>query len=299
MSSEKNGVILVVDDSRFSLMHIMQILQDDYIVHGASSGIEAIQVAKVAKPDLVLMDIIMPQIDGYETLFALRSITGTGSIPVIFITSLGQDINEERGLKLGAVDYIVKPYNPSIVKLRVALHVQLMRQVKAIRDLKAFDSYTGLGTRRHFEAQFEQKRQQAAMGGKSLGLLHVDIDGLGEFNAAHGNKFGDKALLKVAMDVAAHTESISARWGDDCFALLLEDAGETACFETAEAIRKGVENYPFVLEGDQATNITVSIGAGFFEPAREDVSLEHFAAKVDAALRQAKKSGKNRVVVNS
>jgi len=297
---DKKGVVLIVDDSRVSRMHLVQILQDDYIVHTAESGIEAINVAKVAIPDIVLMDIVMPQIDGYQALTALKDMRETKDIPVMFITSLNQEINEEKGLRLGAVDYIAKPYNPSIIKLRVGLQFKLIQQMRAIKHLSTIDTVTGLPNRRYFENHINEEWQRAVSEKLQLGILLIDIDNLKAFNATHGYKKGDEGILSVAKSingVVSKLGEMAARWADDSFAVLLMNSPSELCQAVGEKIRKEAEQLPFA--DKVGMHFTLSLGGNSIMPAGMDTTVEQFISNADFALYSAKEAGRNKVVMYS
>lgn len=300
--TEKKHTILVVDDSRVSLMHLVQILQDDYVIHTADSGVEAIQLAKVIKPDIILSDIVMPQMDGYGALTALKDIRETKDIPVIFISSLNQDINEEKGLKLGAVDYISKPYNPTIVKLRVSVQLKIVEQMRTIRSLSLSDPLTGLPNRTHFDSRLREEWDRAKHDEKKLGVLLIDVDRLKTFNSIHGYLKGDEGLIEmsnIVKRIANKPGTVISRWADDGFAVLIIGADGPECNSIGEEIRKAAENFEFKISGDESAQFTLSIGANSVAPHDTDGSLEQFVSNADSALYLAKELGRNMVVVHS
>ena len=127
--------ILVVDDTPENLSVIAGLLRSDYIVKAAPSGVRALEIAAESAPDLILLDIMMPGMDGYEVLRRLRADAGTSEIPVIFLTAMTEAANEERGLELGAVDYITKPITPAIVQARVRTHLALSEKTRTLRNV--------------------------------------------------------------------------------------------------------------------------------------------------------------------
>jgi len=285
--------ILVVDDSRVSLTHLVQILQDEYTIHTAINGIEAIQIAKKIKPDLILTDVVMPQMDGYATISMLKEIHETKEIPIIFLTSLGQDSNEEKGLRLGAVDYIRKPYNPVIVKLRVGLQIKLLQQMRTIEKLSMADPFTELPNRHHFESRLEDEWKRAKKEGYEIGLLFVNIDGFKKYNSQNGYKKGDAVLLSVSEVVAASSikpGDLTARWTEDGFAMLLINASIGDCNTTGEKLRNAVADLG---------EVTVSVGVNSVFPRSADCSIDEFITDTDSALYLAKELGRNLVVVAS
>ncbi|MCL1883033.1 MAG: diguanylate cyclase [Defluviitaleaceae bacterium] len=299
----KKGTILVVDDSRVSQTHLVQILQEDYVVHAASGGLEAIQIAKAAKPDIILLDVVMPQMDGYETITALREGEETHSIPVIFITSLDQGSDEEKGLRLGAVDYITKPYNPIIVKLRISIQLKIVEQVNKIRELSMMDTVSRLPNRRYFDKRLREEWQRAANENRQLGILMIDLDKLRTFNAIYGYNQGDVCLFEVAKIISENAllspGDFAARWAYGGFAVLLLSASGGECSAIGENIRKAVEESQFKTENNDEIKVTISVGANSVAPASDDCTVEQFISNADSALYLAKELGRNQVVIHS
>jgi diguanylate cyclase (GGDEF)-like protein len=290
----KKSTVLVVDDSRVSQTQLVNILKGEYVVHAASSGTEAIQVAKAAKPELILLDIVMPQMDGYEVIAALREVEETRDIPVIFITSLDQESNEEKGLRLGAVDYISKPYNPVIVKLRINLQLKIIEQMRKITELSLMDSVSGLPNQKFFDMRIREEWQRAKNENKRFGILMIDIDKFRTFNTIHGYNRGDECIKTVGK-IISETALTSpgdfvARWAFGDFAALLVDATGAECVTVGERIRKAVEN-----SGEE--KVTVSIGASSVLP--DECTVEKFISSADSALYLAKELGRNQVVIHS
>ncbi|MCL1863409.1 MAG: diguanylate cyclase [Defluviitaleaceae bacterium] len=300
--NQKKGTILVVDDSRVSQTHLVQILQDEYVIHAASGGVEAIQVAKAAKPDIILLDIVMPQMDGYEVLTALREAGETRDIPVIFITSLDQESDEEKGLRLGAVDYISKPYNPIIVKLRISLQLKISEQMRQINELSMMDAVSKLPNRRYFDKRLREEWQRALSENRQLGILMIDVDKLRTYNAIYGYSHGDECLLAVAGIISENAllspGDVAARWAYGGFAVLILNATGGECSTIGENIRKAVESLSIPNPDGDGTNVTISIGANAILPSSE-TSIEQFISNADSALYLAKELGRNQVVVNS
>jgi CheY-like chemotaxis protein len=134
MSDIKNS-ILIVEDSEVSITILTDILGDSYTLHVARNGLDGIEIAKNVMPDLILLDIILPQMDGYEVIKELKEIPKTRDIPIIFVTSLKGVDDERKGLQMGADDYINKPYDPLIVKLRVDIQMRIVNHLRTIRLL--------------------------------------------------------------------------------------------------------------------------------------------------------------------
>ena len=300
---ERKNTVLVVDDSRMGLTHLAQILSGDYIVHTASSGIEALQLSQVLRPDIILLDIVMPLMDGYEALLALQNMEETKDTPVIFITGLNQDCDEEKGLRLGAVDYISKPYNPVIAKLRVATHLKIHSQMRTIVELSLTDVVSKLYNRRYFEERFPIEWDLARIEGRGLGILLVDIDKLRTYNMIYGYAQGDEAVIAVSNIIKANAlpipGSLVARWVYGGFVILLQNTESDKCYALGEEIRKSVENARIVASDGTETRLSVSVGVNAVFPKLEDCTNDQFLANADSALYLAKEMGRNLVVVHS
>ena len=132
--SSSKPTVLVIDDTPENLTLMYQLLKDDYKVKGANGGERGLTLAETANPDLILLDIMMPEIDGYQVCQQLKSNPATSDIPIIFLTAKAERVDEHKGLKLGAVDYITKPINPEVVKARVKTHVSLKVASDILKD---------------------------------------------------------------------------------------------------------------------------------------------------------------------
>lgn len=299
----KKHTVLVVDDSRISQQHLVQILHSDYIVHAASGGAEAIQVAKAAKPDIILLDIVMPQLDGYETLVRLKEQPETKHIPVIFITSLDTECDEEKGLRLGADDYISKPYNPTIVKLRISILLKIVEQLRTINELSMMDATSGLPNRKYFDKRLREEWQRASKENRRLGVLMLDMDKMRSFNTIYGYAHGDKALVAVAEIISKtalkNPGDFAARWAFGGFVVLLQNVNDEECSAVGENIRKAVEELELLTEDGQVTTFAISVGATSIHPGEDDTTVEQFIANADSALYLAKELVRNQVVVHN
>ena len=301
LGDDIKSTILVVDDSRLSMMHLVQILQNDYILHTATSGVEAVQVAKAVKPDIILMDIVMPQMDGYEALAVLKETLETKDIPVIFISSLDQEMNEEKGLGLGAVDYISKPYNPAIVRLRVRVQLKIVHQMNTINRLSLTDPVTMLPNRRHFDVRLSEEFIRAKNENRRLGIIILEIDKFRSFNSKNGYKAGDALLVAISEIVQKHgmqsVGDIVARWSNSGFVALLQNCDAAQCNMLSESIRKEVEGLEINTPDGLFSEFTVSVGASSSEPSTDFTDLDEFVSNADSSMYMAKELGRNQVVV--
>ena len=296
MNSTNKNSVLVVDDEKTNIIALTHILSPEYVIYAAKSGEDAIETAEEHLPDVILLDILMPEMDGYAVIAALKLSEKTREIPVIFVTGLGDVENEERGLVLGAADYISKPFSTAIVKLRVRNQIQMLNQINTIKRLSVTDQLTGISNRRNFDYRLRLEWDRAKRDKTPLSLFMVDIDNFKKFNDTYGHLQGDAALQAVAkileQSLLRSTE-FAARWGGEEFAVLLPTTDSQGAFSVAERVRKNVENADIPCADGKVTKITVSIGVNthMFEQG----SVNDFITGADQALYTAKKTGRNKV----
>lgn len=288
-----NDVILVVDDIPSNLHSLYHILKDEYSVKTANTGEVAIEKAVSEKPDLILLDIMMPDMNGYEVLTALKEQNETRNIPVIFITGLSEAEDETKGLVLGAVDYITKPFNHNIVRARVKTHLQIVRQMRLIEHYAMIDSLTGIANRRKFDQTIESEWARARREQAPLALLMFDLDRFKLYNDRFGHPAGDALLQSLGKIITTHARrpaDLAARIGGEEFAIICPDTPHQAAMLIGERIRESVE--AMVLKPDK--RVTVSVGVAVTIPGSE-ITLEEFIVACDQKLYTAKESGRNRV----
>jgi diguanylate cyclase (GGDEF)-like protein len=298
MSEEKKNSILIVDDENVNLKVLTHILGSEYTIYTATNGTSAIEKAKEYKPDLILLDIIMTGIDGYETLSKIKKDGDIQHIPVIFITGLNSDVDEERGLALKAADYITKPFSAMIVKLRVHHQMQIINQLRTIERLSMMDQLTELPNRRNFDQRLNMEWKQAIRDKTPISILMVDIDNFKSINDTYGHPQGDIVLQEVAKVYPKAFNrpcDFAARWGGEEFAALLPDTPSDGAMEIAERIRADIEKMEFSCFEGIVLRITASIGVNTVIP-EQDSKVENFVSVADKALYSAKNAGKNKVM---
>ncbi|GHV53435.1 hypothetical protein FACS1894216_11430 [Synergistales bacterium] len=297
MENSKN-TILIVDDENTNLLTLNKILSPEHSVCFAKSGGEAFSLIARNRPDLILLDVIMPDMSGFDVLLKLKNDPATIGIPVIFITGLSDDRDEERGFLFGAVDYIKKPFSGAIVKARINTHMQIVRQMREYEELGRIDPLTGIANRRRFDEHIEAEWKRAAREKKPISILMIDIDKFKNYNDTYGHPQGDallKAIAKIFTAAARRPGDLSARLGGEEFCVLLPGADLTNALSIAEIIRSNVEaaRVP-TADGNTQTSVTVSIGAASFLPKPGDDSAA-LVTKADDNLYAAKKSGRNKI----
>ncbi|MCL2081124.1 MAG: diguanylate cyclase [Oscillospiraceae bacterium] len=297
MNETAKKSILVVDDENSNIMALSHILSPDYIIYAAKNGQSAIKAVEKHCPDIILLDIIMPEMDGYAVISALKASDKTRNIPVVFITGLTNADDEERGLTLGAADYITKPFSPAIVKLRVRNQIQILDQLHTIERLSMLDQLTELPNRRSFDNRLQAEWGRAARQSEPISILVIDVDKFKIYNDTYGHQQGDVALqaaAKIFEKELKRPGDFAARWGGEEFTVLLPNTSSSGALEVAEQIRARIENLEILCPDGTATGITVSIGVNTWSHERTGTT-NNFISSADEALYKAKEAGRNRV----
>jgi len=289
--------ILIVDDDRSNIMALNHILKPSYSTHVAINGKTAIEIAGQYAPDLILLDIVMPDMDGFEVLAELKRGNSLSRIPVIVITSLDSMEDEEAGFFLGAVDYITKPFRAPIVKARVKTHLRMVEYVREIERFGMIDTLTGLPNRRNFDERIGIEWNRAAREKEPLSVLMIDADNFKGYNDKYGHMQGDVLLYTIAeifTKTVKRAGDFVARWGGEEFAVLLPNTDRDGAATVAEQIRANIENAAIAHHDGTTTTVTVSIGVNTEFPA-DGKTINDFIVKADNMLYSAKAAGKNRV----
>jgi diguanylate cyclase (GGDEF)-like protein len=297
MTSAVMPRILVADDEAANLLIVSHALKGEFEVVPATTGAELLERAAVGGVDLILLDIVMPGLDGFEICRRLKSNPLTAGIPVIFITGLEESSDETRGFDVGAVDYITKPIRPAIVRARVRTHVELKRSRDLLEQLASRDPLTGIANRRRFDAAFDEEWRRMARAGRWLSIAIVDVDHFKQFNDRHGHIAGDQRLREIACSldkVARRAGELVARYGGEEFGVILP--------EVDSAMMPGVMRAMMTSVSSDSVNgiggceiVTVSIGAVSVIPGRDQTPTDALAA-ADRLLYEAKGAGRDRGV---
>ncbi|MCL2718040.1 MAG: diguanylate cyclase [Lachnospiraceae bacterium] len=291
--------ILIVDDDKANLDVLNHILKNDYTVYVAKSGEMAVKRAVSDQPDLILLDIIMPDMSGYDVLKVLKEDETTKSIPIIFITALNSSADEERGFLLGAVDYIVKPFNNSVLKARIRIHIKALEQARAIENFGTADVLTEIANRRQFDERLACEWDEALRNQKSLSLLSIDIDMMQQYNQTYGYLQGDVLLQTIAKEFYRFLRSeddLVARTGGEEFAFILPDTDLKTATDLAREIHHAVEIMEIPSMGTLTTQITVSIGIATKTPTAGEEALI-LLEEANKELSRAQDAGGNQIMV--
>lgn len=290
--------VLVVDDAPANIRILSHSLSDEFEIAFATSGSEALEAVEEALPDLILLDVAMPDLDGYKVCRRLKSDPRTQQIPVIFVTGKESEADEIQGLELGAVDYITKPFSPAIVKARVRTHIELKRCRDQLESLALLDSLTGIPNRRRFEEFLDFSWSQCERSGAPLSAIIADVDHFKAYNDCYGHQAGDHCLRLVAQalqQTKQRATDLVARYGGEEFIALLPATDAEGALIFAESMRQAVADLRLPHARSSASAIvTVSLGVATMvpEPASAAASL---LRRADLGLYRAKGSGRNQV----
>ena len=290
--------ILIVDDSIVQATQLMAILADEYDVTIAQTAEEGLRHVSSESYSLILLDVVMPGMDGFTLLKKLQEEIVTQSIPVILITSLSDVEHEQYGLVLGAVDYISKPFNPHIVRARVNTHIKLYDYRREVELRSMTDQLTGIANRRRYEGYSVEKWHEAVRLKIPFSVCIFDIDHFKRYNDTFGHPAGDKVIAAVARTVASRlhrTTDFFARYGGEEFvAISMGDPGEKI-FHYLNKIRQAVEDLRIAHDPSVAEWVTVSVGGVTIVPTME-TPYSVYLKIADTMLYDAKKHGRNQVV---
>lgn len=290
--------ILIIEDSRAQAEYLKSILTADYEVTICLSGEDGFRKAKGEAFSLIFLDIIMPDVDGFSLLRRFQETALTRHTPVILVSGLADVQHEEKGLTLGAVDYITKPFSPITVRARASIHIKLHHYQMQFMQMATIDQLTGVANRRRYEDESILKWREATRLGLTFSVCMFDIDKFKVYNDTFGHPAGDKVIEAVAKTAAAHlkrsTDFLARYGGEEFVVILLGDSAEKA-FAHLKKIRQEIENLHIPHDPSVSQWVTVSIGGVTIMPQRES-SYDSYLKIADTMLYDAKKSGRNRVI---
>lgn len=299
----KAGSVLIVDDTPVNIRMLVSALKDTYRVRVANGGLKALAIAESEDPpDIILLDVRMPEVDGYEVCRRLKQNPETMQIPVIFVTTRGSSEEEAFGLNLGAVDYISKPFNIAVVKARVRTHLQLKRRTDKLEALAMVDGLTGIANRRSFDQTIKQEWRRIQRTAGHLSLLMIDIDEFKAYNDHYGHGTGDECLRRVAGAIESTVRrpgDFVGRYGGEEFVVLLPECDLKGAMKMAEKIRMAIKDLNIPHAFSQITDhLTVSLGCKSMQ-SEPGTSYTELLLKADQALYLAKERGRDRVVASN
>ncbi|MGR9012478.1 MAG: diguanylate cyclase [Gammaproteobacteria bacterium] len=302
-NATKRPMILIVDDVPTNVQILAEVLSSVYRIKVAANGVDALDIARrVPHPDLILLDVMMPEMDGFEVCRRLKADVHTDKIPVIFVTAKSAESDEELGLNLGAVDYISKPFVIPIAKARIRNHIRLKQQADLLESLSLLDGLTQIPNRRRFDETLLSEWKRATRDGTPLSLIMIDIDHFKQYNDHYGHGAGDVCLQKVAEELSkgvARPSDLVARYGGEEFVVILPETSQESALQIAERLRECIENMGLPhADSKVGPVVTISVGVASQIAISEKSLPQALSDTADKALYMAKEAGRNRVVSN-
>ena len=298
MPIQSKQTVLIVDDEPLNIKVLSQALSPWYRVKAATNGTDALKISTGDDPpDLILLDVAMPVMDGYEVCTQLKANHASKDIPVIFITAKNSNEDEAHGLELGAVDYITKPFSLPIVMARIRNQLLLKIKTDMLEKLVSIDSLTEVANRRRFDEVLDQEWRRCMRNSSPLSVVMIDVDFFKPLNDSFGHAAGDVCLKQIAQILKNATRRSSdtiARYGGEEFCAILPNTPFEDALKLAEIMRCNVEDeaipHPKSPLGER---VTVSIGVATTTPTPQSHSPQ-LLAQADEMLYRAKMEGRNR-----
>lgn len=289
----KNSTILIVDDSLSNLEMVSEILHA-YNVIKSTCGYDAIQIAKEEDIDLVLLDVMMPDMNGYEVCESMKRLFIDKYVPIIFITSEHEEINVEKAYDVGGIDYVSKPFKAVELLARVKIQLYLNKVMGELRYASSHDQLTDTYNRRKF---FELATKRFENHRENLNVVMIDLDRFKLINDTYGHHTGDMVLKYFADQVKSiiGDDDIFGRLGGEEFGVICNRPDQSLVIDKIEELRKSVETLKIITEDNQVVQFTISIGISRY--SGKEKSIDEIMRVADEMLYKAKKNGRNRVTV--
>lgn len=291
--------ILIVDDSPENISVLGELLRLDYTVRVATNGEKALKIVESDNPpDLILLDVMMPGMDGYEVCRRLKANSRTQNIPVIFITAMCSEEDEVKGFEMGAVDYVTKPFNPVTIRVRVRTHVELKRYRDFLINTSYCDGLTAIPNRRRFDEYYAAMWSLSTRRSLPISVILIDIDDFKLYNDNYGHQEGDACLIRIAQKLSTSLKrktDLLARYGGEEFICVLPGNDIESAVIVAEDIRSNILSlqipHAFSSTG---SFVTVSQGVATVFSTKE-LSPKVLIMAADESLYKAKRSGRNKI----
>ncbi|RBQ30400.1 diguanylate cyclase response regulator [Arcobacter sp. FW59] len=301
MLSNRKPTILIVDDMTTNILLLSDILKDDYSLKIAKSGQKCLEILyNQDNIDLVLLDIEMPDINGYEVCKQLKQADKTKDIPIIFVTAKSSEEDEEYGLNIGAIDYITKPYSKVIIKTRIKNQIKLREKTLMLEKLSMYDGLTNIKNRRFFDEIFEKTYNDVKREKSNLAIMMIDIDFFKPYNDNYGHGKGDETLKRVAITLQKtlhRPNDLVARYGGEEFVVLIKDIDENGLNNIANNILKAIRELNIEHKFSSIESfLTISIGICFFN-SNNNLTKTEILLRADETLYNVKHSGKNNFLI--
>ncbi len=299
MSPLPTARLLIVDDDPNNVRLLASIFDQDYDILFALSGLEAIDISLRERPDLIILDVMMPDLDGYTVCKTIKNHPHTKDIPIVFLTAHCDAEEEIRGLEMGAADFISKPFYPKIVKIRVSNQIELKYAREKLTKLAITDGLTGIANRRYFDDQLAHEWTRARRLNQTLAIAMIDVDWFKKYNDHYGHQGGDDCLRQVAnvlSNVAKRDSDFVARYGGEEFAIILPMTQAENALELAKNSCLALSNLELPHALSDFGHVTLSVGVAVGCP-KQNTTPHNLLINADKALYTAKEKGRNRAVL--
>ncbi|MBC8106544.1 MAG: diguanylate cyclase [Anaerolineae bacterium] len=287
--------VLIIDDSQpiHALVRV-RLAGEDVELHSAHNGFTGLKAAQDNPPDVILLDVDMPDMNGFEVCRQLKADERTMDVPVIFLTGASSTEEKIKGLELGAVDYITKPFDPAELRARVRSSLRTKYLLDLLSRKAMIDGLTGLWNRRYFDRRLTEEISMARRTKRPLACILGDLDHFKSCNDKFGHTFGDEVLrcVSATMGGVVRTEDILCRYGGEEFAVIVPNSSMTGAAELGERLRVAISTTSIGTRAD-AMHVTASFGVAHWSADQDEKTL---LDRADAALYRAKQDGRNRVV---
>jgi diguanylate cyclase (GGDEF)-like protein len=287
--------ILVIDDSEdIHKLLDARLREEGVLLHHALSSQEGLRMAQELRPDLVLLDVDMPDSTGFDICMILKNDPATASLPIIFLTAASGAIDKVRGFDIGAVDYVTKPFDAAELKARVRAALRTKRYQDLLTARSNVDALTGLWNRRYFDERLKSELAANQRYGRQVSLIMLDVDEFKKINDNHGHPFGDRVVEAVGelLQTACRMTDAPCRYGGDEFALILTETPLAGSFLLANRLCKQVAALALRVGGHEVL-VTASFGVTDAEVLGRSPTPEALLRAADDALYEAKRCGRN------
>ncbi|WP_428738399.1 GGDEF domain-containing response regulator [Sulfurimonas sp.] len=290
--------ILIVDDEKSNIDILLGLFdkingKNNYNVIAALSGKKALEVVQKREIHLILLDIVMPEMDGYEVCKILKSDIKTKDIPILFITAKTDDESISKAYNIGAADYVTKPFRPVELLARVSINLKLQKTIAKLEYMAYYDPMTNIYNRRRF---FEVATEKFIKENENLYAVMVDIDKFKAINDTHGHAVGDKVIKVIAKTLKEHlvNEAVFGRIGGEEFCIIYNCDSDSEIVKRVNTIIKNIEALDIEIGDNTFIKSTISSGIAKFDPTMS--TIDHLLHKADEALYEAKDTGRNKSI---